>query len=159
MGVFPDFTSTEIIMSFLTLTFLEIVLGVDNIIFISITSARLAEEDKKKRELVEAKNTAESLIFQTEKLIKDTGDKLGPENIKKLEDKIQDTKNILAKSDVTIDEIKRATESLSEEAQKIGEEAYKNAQTQQQASSQSQEQNTSSNDQNTVNGEYEEFKK
>ncbi|HOJ91883.1 MAG TPA: hypothetical protein PLH86_12320 [Saprospiraceae bacterium] len=35
-------------MSFLTLTFLEIVLGVDNIIFISITSARLAEEDKKK---------------------------------------------------------------------------------------------------------------
>ena len=48
MGVFPDFTSTEIIMSFLTLTFLEIVLGVDNIIFISITSARLAEEDKKK---------------------------------------------------------------------------------------------------------------
>ncbi|HOC96390.1 MAG TPA: molecular chaperone DnaK [bacterium] len=118
-----------------------------------------AEEDKKKRELVEAKNTAESLIFQTEKLIKDTGDKLGPENIKKLEDKIQDTKNILAKSDVTIDEIKRATESLSEEAQKIGEEAYKNAQTQQQASSQSQEQNTSSNDQNTVNGEYEEVKK
>ena len=48
MGVFPDFTSTEIIMSFLTLTFLEIVLGVDNIIFISITSSRLAEEDKKK---------------------------------------------------------------------------------------------------------------
>ena len=48
MGVFPDFSSTEIIMSFLTLTFLEIVLGVDNIIFISITSSRLAEEDKKK---------------------------------------------------------------------------------------------------------------
>lgn len=118
-----------------------------------------AEEDKKKRELVEAKNTAESLIFQTEKLIKDTGDKLGAENIKKLEDKIQDTKNVIAKTDATIDEIKKATESLSEEAQKIGEEAYKNAQTQQQASSQSQEQNTSSNDQNTVNGEYEEVKK
>lgn len=48
MGVFPDFTSTEIIMSFLTLTFLEIVLGVDNIIFISITSARLEESDRKK---------------------------------------------------------------------------------------------------------------
>lgn len=44
----PDFGSFEIIMSFLTLTFLEIVLGVDNIIFISITAARLNDEDKKK---------------------------------------------------------------------------------------------------------------
>ncbi|HRG69968.1 MAG: TerC family protein [Saprospiraceae bacterium] len=44
----PDFGSFEIIMSFLTLTFLEIVLGVDNIIFISITASRLNDADKKK---------------------------------------------------------------------------------------------------------------
>lgn len=43
----PDFGSLEIILSFLTLTFLEIVLGVDNIIFISITSARLDEKERK----------------------------------------------------------------------------------------------------------------
>jgi predicted tellurium resistance membrane protein TerC len=43
----PDFSSLEIILSFLTLTFLEIVLGVDNIIFISITSAKLEEKERK----------------------------------------------------------------------------------------------------------------
>ena len=44
----PDFSSPEIWLSFLTLTFLEIVLGVDNIIFISIASAKLSHDDQKK---------------------------------------------------------------------------------------------------------------
>jgi predicted tellurium resistance membrane protein TerC len=44
----PDFSSLQIILSFLTLTFLEIVLGVDNIIFISITSAKLDVKERKK---------------------------------------------------------------------------------------------------------------
>lgn len=44
----PDFASSAVWMSFLTLTFLEIVLGVDNIIFISITSSKLPEKDQKK---------------------------------------------------------------------------------------------------------------
>jgi predicted tellurium resistance membrane protein TerC len=44
----PDFTSSAIWMSLLTLTFLEIVLGVDNIIFISIASSKLNHEDQKK---------------------------------------------------------------------------------------------------------------
>ena len=48
MFEFPDFASTQVIMSFLTQTFLEIVLGVDNIIFISITSGRLPEKKRKK---------------------------------------------------------------------------------------------------------------
>lgn len=45
---FPAWGSTEVILSFLTLTFLEIVLGVDNIIFISITANKLPTEDRKK---------------------------------------------------------------------------------------------------------------
>jgi len=44
----PDFSSPEVWISLLTLTFLEIVLGVDNIIFITIASNRLSEEDKPK---------------------------------------------------------------------------------------------------------------
>lgn len=44
----PDFSSPEVWMSFLTLTFLEIVLGVDNIIFISIAAGKLEEKDQKK---------------------------------------------------------------------------------------------------------------
>ncbi|MBK8389643.1 MAG: TerC family protein [Saprospiraceae bacterium] len=45
---FPDFTNGQVIISLLTLTFLEIVLGVDNIIFISIAAAKLRMEDQKK---------------------------------------------------------------------------------------------------------------
>lgn len=44
----PNFASTEVWMSLLTLTFLEIVLGVDNIIFITIASSRLPEKERKK---------------------------------------------------------------------------------------------------------------
>ena len=131
-----------------------------------------AEEDKKKKDLVEAKNIAESLIFQTEKLIKESGDKLGAENVKKLEDKIQDTKNVIAKTDASIDEIKKATESLSDEAQKIGAEAYKNASAQQpkegQGASGTETKEQTAGTENasstgptdeTVKGEYEEVKK
>lgn len=46
--VMPDFASSEVWMSFLTLTFLEIILGVDNIIFISIAAGKLEEKDQKK---------------------------------------------------------------------------------------------------------------
>ena len=46
--VFPDFTSSAVWMSLITLTFLEIVLGVDNIIFISISANKLEEKDQKK---------------------------------------------------------------------------------------------------------------
>lgn len=46
--VMPDFSQPEVWMSLLTLTFLEIVLGVDNIIFISITGAKLPKEERKK---------------------------------------------------------------------------------------------------------------
>ncbi|MBK9220937.1 MAG: TerC family protein [Saprospiraceae bacterium] len=48
MFEFPNFASIEILMSLFTLTFLEIVLGIDNIIFISITASRLAEKDQKR---------------------------------------------------------------------------------------------------------------
>ncbi|MEP7195199.1 MAG: TerC family protein [Saprospiraceae bacterium] len=48
MNEFPEWLSSQVILSILTLTFLEIVLGVDNIIFISITSNKLPAEDRKK---------------------------------------------------------------------------------------------------------------
>ncbi len=48
MPEMPDFASSAVWMSFLTLTFLEIVLGVDNIIFISIAAGKLEEKDQKK---------------------------------------------------------------------------------------------------------------
>ncbi|MCX6807882.1 MAG: molecular chaperone DnaK [Patescibacteria group bacterium] len=85
-----------------------------------------ADEDKQKREKVDVRNTADSLIFQSEKALREEGDKVKDESLKKnIEEKIKDLRDILAKSDSTVDEIKKGTEALSLEIQKIGEAIYK----------------------------------
>lgn len=87
-----------------------------------------AEEDKKKKELIELKNTAETLIFSTEKTLKDAGDKI-PDNIKKgVEEKIEALKKVKDGEDQ--EAIKKAIDELMREAQKIGEIMYKNQQDQ-----------------------------
>ncbi len=85
-----------------------------------------AEEDKKKAEAVEVKNTAETLIFTTEKAIKDAGDKVSDDKKKPVEEKIEALKKV--KDGEDIEAIKKATEELSTEAQKIGQELYQAAQ-------------------------------
>jgi molecular chaperone DnaK len=89
-----------------------------------------AEEDKKKKEGVEAKNTAETLIFTTEKSLKEAGDKISEDKKKPVEEKIEALKKIKDGDDV--EAIKKATEELSQEAQKIGQELYQAAQQAQQ---------------------------
>ncbi len=78
-----------------------------------------AEEDKKKKEVVEVKNLAEQMIYTAEKAIKDNGAKITPEIIKGVEDKISALKTANAGTDVNT--IKSATDALSTEMQKIGE--------------------------------------
>jgi molecular chaperone DnaK len=78
-----------------------------------------AEEDKKKKEEIEAKNIAEQMIYTAEKAVKDNGAKITPEIVKGVEDKIADLKKAKEGSDITA--IKTATEALSTEMQKIGE--------------------------------------
>ncbi|MBU0722140.1 molecular chaperone DnaK [Patescibacteria group bacterium] len=84
-----------------------------------------ADEDKKKREQIEIKNQAEAVIFQTEKLIKDSGDKIKPEDKKKLEEKIEALKKV--KDADQSDEIKRKLDELNVVAQKIGAAMYQAA--------------------------------
>lgn len=84
-----------------------------------------AEEDKKKREHIEIKNQAEAVIFQTEKLIKDTGDKIKPEDLKELQDKIEDLKK--AKDSDNYDNTKKKLDELNTVAQKIGAAMYQSA--------------------------------
>ncbi|MFC1645056.1 molecular chaperone DnaK [Patescibacteria group bacterium] len=84
-----------------------------------------AEEDKKKKEEVEVKNTADSLIYSTEKAMKESGEKVPADKKKPVEEKIEALKKIKDGDD--IEAIKKATEELSTEAQKIGEELYKAA--------------------------------
>ena len=86
-----------------------------------------AADDQKKKESIEAKNIADNLIYQSEKTIKDAGDKVTAEAKKEVEDKIAELKNI--KDGDNIEEIKKKTEELSQAIQKVGAAMY---QTQQQ---------------------------
>ena len=85
-----------------------------------------AEEDKHKKELIEARNLADSLVYTTEKAMKDAGAKLTDDDRKPVLEKI-DALNQVKNGD-DLEKIKKATGELSEVAQKIGEKLYKDAQ-------------------------------
>jgi molecular chaperone DnaK len=91
-----------------------------------------AEEDKKKKELIEARNMADSLSYTTEKSMKDAGDKLTADEKKPVEEAITELNKV--KNGDDLEAIKKATETLSQAAQKIGEKLYKAAQEAQAAS-------------------------
>lgn len=78
-----------------------------------------AEEDKKKMELIETKNLADSMVHTAEKSLKDAGDKITPELRKEIEDAINDVKT--ARGGDNIDTIKKSSETLSDKMMKIGE--------------------------------------
>lgn len=84
-----------------------------------------AEEDKKKRELVDAKNLADSLVYTSRKALKDAGDKVDEAVKKEVEEKIKHLEEVKGKDD--INEIKKAIEDLNTVIQKIGQAAYQDA--------------------------------
>lgn len=86
-----------------------------------------ATEDSKKKDMVETTNKAESLIFQSEKALKDAGEKISAETKQPVEEHIATLKEVLAKPESTKEEIESAYEALNSEIQKIGEELYKAA--------------------------------
>jgi molecular chaperone DnaK len=83
-----------------------------------------AEEDRKEKEKAEARNEADSLLYSTEKNIKDLGDKIGAEDKAKTEDAAAALKRALEGGDTA--DIKAKTEALKQAAYKIAEEIYKN---------------------------------
>ncbi len=92
-----------------------------------------AEEDKKKAEAVTIRNTADTLVFTTEKALKDAGDKITADEKKPVEEKLEALKEILKDEKADSEKIKKASEELSTAAQAIGEKLYKAAQEAQQA--------------------------
>jgi molecular chaperone DnaK len=84
-----------------------------------------ADEDKKKRELVEAKNNADSLIYQTEKTIREMGDKVDPATRQNIEDHVSRLKQAMEGNDK--DAIKRASEELMQASHKLAETMYRAA--------------------------------
>lgn len=84
-----------------------------------------AEEDKKKREAVDARNLADSLVFQTEKTLSESKDKISDDVKKSLEDAIADLKKAMESDDVG--EIKAKTEALNNASHKLAEQIYQSA--------------------------------
>jgi molecular chaperone DnaK len=84
-----------------------------------------AAADKARKEFVEAKNQADSAVYETEKSLKEHGDKIDASTKAAVEAEIQKVKDIAAKENAEAAEIKSATESLMQAAMKVGEEIYK----------------------------------
>ena len=82
-----------------------------------------AEEDKAKKELIETKNQAESLIHGTEKSLKENGDKVSNDDKKSIEDAIEQLKSSIENDDTS--KIAKDLEALTQEAMKLGEAIYK----------------------------------
>ena len=83
-----------------------------------------ADEDKQKKEKIEARNLADNLIFTAEKTLKDAGEKVSGDDKKVVEEKIKELKETISKEDAVIDEIKKKTEELSGVLQKVGAQMY-----------------------------------
>ena len=91
-------------------------------------------EDKKRKEGIEAKNNADSLIYQAEKTIKDMGDKADASKVSEIKDKIAALKEAMKTDDT--DKIKAASEALTKPLYDLTSEIYKNADAAQQAQQQ-----------------------
>ena len=81
-----------------------------------------ADEDKKKKEVIETKNHADAVVFQTESLIKESAEKMKDEDKKELEEKLEALKKVKDSDDV--EDIKAKMEELNTIAQKIGAAMY-----------------------------------
>ena len=80
------------------------------------------EEDKKRKEEADTKNEAEQLVFQTEKTLKDLGDKVTEDEKKEAEDLVKDLKDALDKND--LDDIKSKKDKLQEKLMQLGAKMY-----------------------------------
>ena len=117
-----------------------------------------AEEDKKKKEAVEVKITADSIIHTTEKTLKENADKVDADTKKVVEEKLEALKKVKDGEDT--EAIKKATEELSTELQKIGEKMYQAEQQKAGADAgKGEEKKDGDKKEDTVKGEAEEKKK
>jgi len=101
-------------------------------------AAEFEAQDKKRKEAIDARNEADSIVFQTEKALADVGDKVDASEKATVEASIQALKDILAKStpetmtDADVEEIKTAKEKLMTDAQGVFTKMYENIAAQQQ---------------------------
>lgn len=112
-----------------------------------------AEADKKRREVVEAKNQAESLVHSTESSLKEHGDKVSPEIKTEIETAIADTKTALEGDDP--EAIKEKAAALAQASMKLGEAMYKASQDEAEAAAAG---DAAKDDEDVVDADFEEVK-
>ncbi|MCT4634643.1 MAG: molecular chaperone DnaK [Rickettsiales bacterium] len=117
-----------------------------------------AEEDKKQKAIIEAKNHADSMIYNTEKNLKEYGDKISSEEKEKIESDIAELKKSIEGNDP--EDMKAKTESLMQSSMKIGEMMYKDQQAgaESQPGSEPNEESSNPDDAKVVDAEFEEVK-
>jgi len=109
-----------------------------------------AEEDKNRKEKIEAVNHAESTVYQTEKTLSELGDKVSADDKKAVEDALKVLKETKDKEGATAEEIKKATEEVMSKFHKISEQMYQQA-----AANQTAGNEEKPNDENVVDADYE----
>ncbi len=124
-----------------------------------------AGEDKKRRELVESRNNAESLAYSTEKMLGENNDKVSEEDKKAIEDAIAEVRKVLENQDATIEEIDSAKTNLETVSHKLSQAMYEEASKQANTDSENPSANTENgnetggDDGDVVDAEFEEVKK
>jgi molecular chaperone DnaK len=114
------------------------------------------EADKKKREEIDAKNSADSLVASTEQSLKEHGDKISAEDKKTIETDVQSLKDAI-KAD-NVEDIKTKTQTLMQSSMKMGEAIYKAQQATQEAGSQGENKSSDGKKEDVVDAEFEEVK-
>ena len=126
-----------------------------------------ADEDKRARESIDARNTAESVVYATEKALKDYGDKVSADERTKIESALKDLKDTLQDQNASAETIKSQTERVQQASMELGQKVYESAQQNQQqpgASAGSSDAGSSSSGSNgngdgpTMDASYEEVK-
>ena len=114
------------------------------------------EADKKKRDSVDARNQADSLVFSTEKSLKEHGDKISAEEKKAIESGIADLKKSLEGADA--EDIKKKTQSLIQVSMKLGEAVYKSQQKPEAGKAESSKNAKPNEKDNVVDADFEDVK-
>ena len=119
------------------------------------------EADKKKRETVDARNQADTIIHTTEKNLKEHGSKISETDKKAIENSISDLRNALKGTDN--EEVKKKTQTLVQTSMKLGEAVYKSQQKNTGTKKSQQDQNPADGDKdkgkdNVVDADFEEVK-
>ena len=91
---------------------------------------KYAEEDKKRKAAVEARNGLDQMILSLEQFIRESGDKLDPADKTHIQEDIEKGKQVLAKSDATTDELKAETDRIAQSSAAIFQKFYEQAQQQ-----------------------------